>query len=270
MDQIKIGKFISSLRKEHNMTQLVLADKLGVSDRAISKWENGRGLPEVSLMKPLCEILGITLDELLCGERIEKSDVSAVSEQNIINVLFEREKEIRKRKCIRKIYSLLLTAVIIFGCVFGLRLIYMTVSGIIGEGNSIYTAIYTRKAERAVKLILTENFEKAVKYIGFENQDKGLAQNCWVGNMKLLENDIDIELFEISEILLDDGFPAGEYFIVAFDRSSGTRYLFDGQFTIQDGGIAFGSVYLPSENKDIRRKEVAGLIEKALCSWYAG
>ena len=81
MDQKKIGAFISELRKEKRMTQKDLAEKLGVTDRAISKWENGRGLPEVSLMKPLCEILEITVNELLAdpnelppdGSKMEKT-----------------------------------------------------------------------------------------------------------------------------------------------------------------------------------------------------
>ena len=62
MDQEKIGKFIFELRKEKKMTQQELADKIGVTDRAISKWENGRGMPDLSLMKPLCDVLGITLN----------------------------------------------------------------------------------------------------------------------------------------------------------------------------------------------------------------
>ena len=75
MDQEKIGKFIFELRKEKKMTQQELADKIGVTDREISKWENGRGMPDLSLMKPLCDVLGITLNELISGERIEKKEL---------------------------------------------------------------------------------------------------------------------------------------------------------------------------------------------------
>ena len=74
MNQEKIGKFILKLRREKNMTQQELADKIGVTDRAISKWENGRGLPDLSLMIPLCKELGITINELISGEQIEKKD----------------------------------------------------------------------------------------------------------------------------------------------------------------------------------------------------
>lgn len=72
MNQEKIGNFILELRKEKNMTQQELADKIGVTDKAISKWENGRGMPDLSLMKPLCKELGITINELISGERIDK------------------------------------------------------------------------------------------------------------------------------------------------------------------------------------------------------
>ena len=87
MNQEKIGKFILELRKEKNMTQQELADKIGVTDRAISKWENGRGMPDLTLMKPLCRELGITINDLLSGEKIDKKDYQEKLEENIINKL---------------------------------------------------------------------------------------------------------------------------------------------------------------------------------------
>ena len=68
MDQIKIGSFIAERRKSKSLTQAQLAEKLNITDRAVSKWENGRSLPDSSIMLDLCEILGITVDELLKGE----------------------------------------------------------------------------------------------------------------------------------------------------------------------------------------------------------
>ena len=70
MNQIKIGEFIADCRKNKNLTQAYLAEKLGITDRAVSKWERGKGLPDASIMLELCEILGITVNELLSGERI--------------------------------------------------------------------------------------------------------------------------------------------------------------------------------------------------------
>ena len=75
MEQDKIGNFIAKLRKEKNMTQQQLADKLSVTDRAVSNWENGRRLPEYSILKELCDILGISINELFAGEKIDKEKV---------------------------------------------------------------------------------------------------------------------------------------------------------------------------------------------------
>ncbi len=105
MNQIKIGQFIAHLRKEQNMTQLELANKLGVTDRAVSKWENGRGLPDISLIIPLCEELSISVNELLCGEKIVTEDITKKSEENIIETLSYSERRVKKTKKI--FYSIL-------------------------------------------------------------------------------------------------------------------------------------------------------------------
>ena len=91
MDQIKIGEFISSQRKMKNMTQAVLAEKLGITDIAVSKWERGKGLPDVSLMLDLCQILGITVNELLCGEKIYMENNEQKNEQLLIDMAKELE-----------------------------------------------------------------------------------------------------------------------------------------------------------------------------------
>lgn len=87
MNQEKIGKFIANLRKEKNMTQQELADKLGVTDRAISHWENGRRLPDYSLLKDLCDILSISINELFSGERISKDDYKKKADENLMSAL---------------------------------------------------------------------------------------------------------------------------------------------------------------------------------------
>ena len=74
MNQIKIGKFIAECRKKNNLTQMQLAEKLNITDRAISKWENGKGMPDSSLMLDLCHELNISVNELLCGELIEMNN----------------------------------------------------------------------------------------------------------------------------------------------------------------------------------------------------
>ena len=103
MDQVKIGKFIAKCRKEKNLKQIELAEKLGVTDRAVSKWENGRGLPDLSLMKPLCNELGITINELLSGEKLDKKDYQDKLEENILKTIHYTDKKINKLKLIFKI-----------------------------------------------------------------------------------------------------------------------------------------------------------------------
>lgn len=92
MDQIKIGKFIASCRKEQGMTQAVLAEKLGISDRAVSKWETGKSMPDSGIMLELCELLKINVNELLSGEHITIEDYNAKSEEVILGLKSENEK----------------------------------------------------------------------------------------------------------------------------------------------------------------------------------
>ena len=96
MDQIKIGKFISETRKTLGITQRQLADALYISDKTVSKWECGKGLPEVSLMLPLCEELHITVNELLTGEKIEETEYKKKAEENMMNLVQENQEN-RKR-----------------------------------------------------------------------------------------------------------------------------------------------------------------------------
>ena len=95
MDQVKIGKFISQMRKEKGLTQKQLGEELLISDKTVSKWETGKGMPEVSLMLPLCEKLGINVNELLTGERIPDEDYKKKAEENIMNIMREKEESIR-------------------------------------------------------------------------------------------------------------------------------------------------------------------------------
>ena len=92
MDQIKIGKFIADTRKEKNMTQKQLADALSISDKTVSKWECGKGLPEVSLMLPLCERLQITVNDLLTGARVSEADYQKKAEDNMMDLMKENEE----------------------------------------------------------------------------------------------------------------------------------------------------------------------------------
>ncbi len=96
MDQIQIGKFIAKMRKSTNLTQKQLADALSISDKTVSKWECGKGLPDVSLMLPLCNMLNITVNDLLSGEKVSQADYQKKAEGNMMDLMKENEEN-RKR-----------------------------------------------------------------------------------------------------------------------------------------------------------------------------
>ena len=118
MNQEKIGKFISIVRKDKKLTQKNLADKLGITDRAISKWENGRSMPDLSLLKPLCDTLDITINELLNGEYIKEKKEENKFEDNIVNAINYDKKRMN-------IYDLAFHGFII---VLGILIFIMTMS----------------------------------------------------------------------------------------------------------------------------------------------
>ena len=94
MNQEKIGKFILKCRKEKKLTQIELAEKLGVTDKSISNWENGRNMPDLSLFKPLCEILDISINDLISGEKLSKDKYQEKLEENIISTIDYTNKKI--------------------------------------------------------------------------------------------------------------------------------------------------------------------------------
>lgn len=97
MDQEKIGKFIAELRKEHNLTQEQLAEILGVSNRSVSRWENGKNMPDVSLFIPICELLNISVNELIIGERLDKTEKIEISKSDeiIVETIKESNKTVK-------------------------------------------------------------------------------------------------------------------------------------------------------------------------------
>ena len=109
MDQIMIGKFIASERKRKAYTQKQLSEKLGISDKTISKWERGNGFPEVSLLLLLCNELDITVNELLSGERVSEEDYRKKAEENMVNLM--REAQESKKKIIMSAMVALLVLV---------------------------------------------------------------------------------------------------------------------------------------------------------------
>ena len=96
MDMIKIGKFITECRKKQNLTQAELAEKLSITDRAVSKWECGKSMPDSSIMLELCEILKISVNELLTGEVLEMTDYNLQAEKNLIEMKKQKEESDRR------------------------------------------------------------------------------------------------------------------------------------------------------------------------------
>lgn len=99
MDQVMIGRFIAERRKEQGLTQSQLAERLNVTDKAISKWETGRGLPDAASMLPLCKLLGITVNDLLSGEVVQVENYNKELEEKLIEMV--REKEENDRRLLR-------------------------------------------------------------------------------------------------------------------------------------------------------------------------
>lgn len=148
MNQEKIGKFIARKRKEHNLTQEQMAEKLNISKNAVSKWERGLNLPDVSIMQDLCKILDITLNELFVGEKIIDEKYKEISDNNLLNALenssftLKEKIEFYKKKWEKEhffeliIVMLIIIFFIIYGWIKdnGLQYIFMVigfVSGII-------------------------------------------------------------------------------------------------------------------------------------------
>lgn len=158
MDQIKIGKFIAMMRKEQSFTQKQLAEQLGISDKTISKWETGKGMPEVSLMLPLCDILKISVNELLSGERLTEHSYHERAEENMVKLM--KEKDDKKQVAAAALVGTVL--IIAAFCVILLSEITMAhiilLFGVIGEICGIIWLREKRKTNNekmGVPIILT-------------------------------------------------------------------------------------------------------------------
>lgn len=120
MDQIKIGRFISECRKKQNLTQMQLAEKLNITDRAISKWENGKAMPDSSIMLDLCKELKINVNELLSGEVIEMNGYNEKMEQNLLEIVKQKEEADKKLLNLEIVlgYSSTITFLVLMGIVY--------------------------------------------------------------------------------------------------------------------------------------------------------
>lgn len=118
MDQIKIGKFIAERRKSVNLTQSELAEKLGITDRAVSKWETGRAMPDSSIMLNLCKILRVSVNDLLSGEVVTMEKYNAELEKNLLEVI--KQKQESDKRLLFMEFAIGIPAVLLF---FGLTIV---------------------------------------------------------------------------------------------------------------------------------------------------
>ena len=124
MDQVKIGQFIAACRKQAKLTQEKLAEKLGITDRAVSKWETGRALPDSSAMLPLCRILGITVNDLLHGERVTMEKFDHQAEEQLLELV--RQKQQADKRLLRaEIFIGAMSTAFLFGAVFAAAFLSM-------------------------------------------------------------------------------------------------------------------------------------------------
>ena len=117
MDQAKIGRFIAERRKEANLTQMQLAEKLNITNRAVSKWETGKSMPDTSIMLDLCNVLKISVNDLLSGEVVTMENYNKKLEQNLLEMVKQKE-DADKRLLSLEIFVGVLVTVILLSMVF--------------------------------------------------------------------------------------------------------------------------------------------------------
>ena len=116
MDQIKIGKFIADCRKKQKLTQLQLAERLNITDRAVSKWETGRAMPDSSIMLELCEVLRISVNDLLCGEVVTMENYDKKMEKNLVELTKQKEESDKRLLLLEIIMGVICIAVMLALC----------------------------------------------------------------------------------------------------------------------------------------------------------
>ena len=119
MDQVKIGKFIADRRRKANYTQLQLAEKLGITDRAISKWETGKSLPDSSIMLELCGALGITVNDLLSGEVVIMDNYNKNLENNLLEMIKQKEEADKRLLALEWVIGILSLIVLFVPIIIG-------------------------------------------------------------------------------------------------------------------------------------------------------
>lgn len=156
MDQVKIGKFIAECRKNQGLTQMQLAEKFGITDRAVSKWETGKSMPDVSIMQDLCDVLHINVNELLSGEHLTMEEYQKQAEDNLMDL----KKKEKTKNTIINILMYILVTVLVVRSVISIFYSCVTIIALKGAG-SVWIIINLVIA--VVMLILAYNIVKMVR-----------------------------------------------------------------------------------------------------------
>ena len=260
MDQEKIGKFILELRKDKKMTQQELANKIGVTDRAISKWENGRGMPDISLMKPLCEILDITLNELISGEKIDKKEYQKKSDENILKTIkYTNKKTNFFKKFLICLISVFLILILMF--IIDVRKMNQNEEVVFSTwGFDYFPAINLNdeEIEIAVRNYLIEKGDNESKHYDGE------------------KTFVSMRVFLLDEVTKDDHYNfyawvlEGKYYLenneIKESSASSIPYKFvikkkDGKFIVVDYKIPRDGSYYPKDIKNIFPRDVRSFID---------
>ena len=178
MNQVKIGKFIADKRKEKKLTQQQLAEKLGVSDRAISNWVNGKNMPDISLFPIISKELDVTVNDLMSGEKVDKKEYQKKFEENIIYTI---DKTVKKENKFLKI--ILWT---IFSFIF-LFVMYISIESIYMHSNMDSTPLIKKSYSVDIHADDNEFFEQTIYSYGFHvkyyyKQKDPSKQRIIVGN----------------------------------------------------------------------------------------
>ena len=175
MDQIKIGKFIAACRKEQGMTQAALAEKLGISDRAVSKWETGKSMPDSGIMLELCSFLGIIVNELLSGEKIMTEVYDKRAEENLLEM--RRQVEEKNRQLLRTEYLIVIPVV-------AMGLVLILVAGLV-EMSSVWrgTLIFFAVAMIVIFAFIAVGIEQKAGYYECQKCHNRHVPTYWQANL---------------------------------------------------------------------------------------
>ena len=208
MDQIKIGKFIAEMRKEQNLTQVDLAEQLGISNKTISKWECGNGMPDYAVIDELCAILKINVNELLSGERLPSQDYNKKAEENIMSLMQENNEIYKNEK-----KEMLLVSVGISVLLLLVWWIIIMFGGVAATRNVIDVSTFVSVITMAVIILavtgMWKDFKKAFSIV--------LKSNSSVDKVQIQRSSLAVKT-----AMLGVNVAGGLYFAIGIVTSLGT------------------------------------------------